>query len=74
MLAFSQEPQSIVMKYYPLGSLQAYIYSTKLRYTKGSVVHLLTGAASALCAMHENGLAHCDIKVTNIYTYLKIQY
>ncbi|KAI3658624.1 hypothetical protein MP638_006406 [Amoeboaphelidium occidentale] len=66
MYAFCSEPQSIVMKFYPLGALQGFIYSKRATYTKVIVVHLLKDISKGLKAMHDNGLAHCDIKPQNI--------
>ncbi|KAI3643678.1 hypothetical protein MP228_009842 [Amoeboaphelidium protococcarum] len=71
VIAFSDNPYSMVLSYYPLGSLNDYIYgknadSMKFWYSKRQIVHLLKQTAVALQKLHAIQVAHCDVKPANI--------
>ncbi|KAI3636399.1 hypothetical protein MIR68_005751 [Amoeboaphelidium protococcarum] len=71
LIAFSDDPYSMVLTYYPFGSLQDYIYgknveSIKYLYTKRQALQLLKYTAVALYKLHAIQVAHCDIKPANI--------
>lgn len=64
---------TILMEFYPLGSLQPYIEAkkgnqavAKFSFSKRQVLSLLHDCASAFSAMHEKGVVHCDIKPANV--------
>ncbi|KAI3646196.1 hypothetical protein MP228_009124 [Amoeboaphelidium protococcarum] len=71
VIAFSDNPYSMVLSYYPFGSLNDYIYgksadSMKFWYSKRQIVHLLKQTAVALQKLHAIQVAHCDVKPANI--------
>lgn len=66
LIAFCHRPCCMVMKYYPLGALDKWIYSPNKDYTTDLVSLFLADIAAGLECMHERWLAHCDIKPQNI--------
>ncbi|KAI3635378.1 hypothetical protein MIR68_006944 [Amoeboaphelidium protococcarum] len=71
VIAFSDNPYSMVLSYYSLGSLNDYIHgknvdSMKFWYSKRQIVHLLKQTAVALQKLHAIQVAHCDVKPANI--------
>lgn len=66
-LGFCYEPFAIILKYYPLGSLQQYLHGKdRPVFTKRILMALLQDIASGLAAIHEHEIVHCDIKSANI--------
>eukprot|EP00158_Paraphelidium_tribonemae_P005598 Partr_v1_DN27423_c0_g1_i2_m71970 len=66
ILGYSDNPCSIVMKYYELGSLQAFIKNPLLPVSARVVFSFTSNVASGLQLIHSRGIAHCDIKLDNI--------
>jgi hypothetical protein len=72
LICFSLGPQSIVLKYYPLGSLKNLIYKkdpqlyADIKYNVNFGLYLLKKITWALQLMHSKGYVHNDIKPDNI--------
>ena len=68
LLGFMQEPPTIVMRYYPNGSLSDFIYRglNGISYNTWTVFNIIHGISSGLDFMHIRGVAHCDIKPANV--------
>ncbi|KAI3656610.1 hypothetical protein MP638_005084 [Amoeboaphelidium occidentale] len=64
IIGFTENPLSMILKYYPDGSLHSFLFSRNL--LKISTVKVLKEIAFALKTMHSNFLAHCDIKTQNV--------
>eukprot|EP00158_Paraphelidium_tribonemae_P006966 Partr_v1_DN28054_c0_g2_i1_m57392 len=64
LLGYSEYPHSIILKYYPRGSLQDWI-SRKKR-TVSLVYNFITDISHGVLALHNNGVVHCDIKPENV--------
>ena len=69
--AFSHDPACLVMKYYELGDMSAFIKGRSLavqqfRYCKIMSFYLLRLLCTALNIMHKHGFAHCDMKPGNV--------
>lgn len=78
IFGFSEEPfATLIMQYYPLGSLRKLIYGTntellKYKYSRRQVQTLLKQCASAYAYMHANSFSHSDIKPDNVLLQLNI--
>jgi serine/threonine protein kinase len=68
IIAYTEDPFSMILKYYPEGSLHEWLRSTK--YNKKVAVAIFSDTASALKIMHSYYLAHCDLKSKNILVEL----
>eukprot|EP00158_Paraphelidium_tribonemae_P005599 Partr_v1_DN27423_c0_g1_i3_m71971 putative protein kinase kinase kinase len=66
ILGYADNPHSIIMKYYQLGSLRSIIKNPRFPVTKRAVNTFSSNIASGLHMMHSRGIAHCDIKLDNI--------
>jgi tRNA A-37 threonylcarbamoyl transferase component Bud32 len=66
IIGFCEDPHTILMKYYKLGSLQRWLYKPEFRKTKSILIGFIHDIGSGLLFMHEKGIAHCDIKPLNI--------
>lgn len=66
MLGYTAKPKMIVMKYYPMGSLDRLIHAREVKWTRQLLMKMAADIAMALKAMHEAGFAHCDLKPGNI--------
>ncbi|KAI3655178.1 hypothetical protein MP638_003375, partial [Amoeboaphelidium occidentale] len=64
IIGYTEQPASIILKYYPDGSL--YDWLRKGRISKIAAVIVLKDIAEALNDMHSHFLAHCDIKPQNV--------
>ena len=69
--AYSYDPACLVMKFYHLGDLSAFIRGHSIaveqfRYCKIMTFYLLRSLCSALDYVHQNGFAHCDVKPGNV--------
>jgi tRNA A-37 threonylcarbamoyl transferase component Bud32 len=64
ILGYTEKPLSIVLKYYPDGSLHEWIRKTQM--TKSLVLMIVKEISEALNVMHSHYLAHCDIKPQNV--------
>ncbi|KAI3656126.1 hypothetical protein MP638_007547 [Amoeboaphelidium occidentale] len=64
IVAYTESPASMILKYYPDGSLHDWIRKSRLK------VHIkvkfLREIAGALNVMHSYYLAHCDVKPQNV--------
>lgn len=65
-LGYSNSPRTIILKFYPLGSLKGFLASKPFPVTKRLTVRLLSDISRALYAIHQAGFAHCDVKPDNI--------
>eukprot|EP00158_Paraphelidium_tribonemae_P006414 Partr_v1_DN27810_c0_g1_i3_m23294 putative receptor-interacting serine-threonine kinase 2 len=66
ILGYSDDPFSIIMKYYEMGSLRSFLKRPPFPITKLVVSIFSSNVASGLLMMHFRGIAHCDIKLDNI--------
>ena len=67
LLGYSTKPYySILMKDYPTGSLEGYIQTGKYLNCKSTILVFLQDIASGVKVIHSNGIAHCDLKLSNI--------
>lgn len=69
MCGFSRNPNSILMQYYPLGSLDGllkYWKSRRVEWTSRLIVSLARDLAKGISYMHKAGIAHLDLKPGNI--------
>ena len=66
LLGFCQNPHSIIMKYYPQGSLSQWLQEPGNRMSKAHVIIFSQDIARGLSHMHSNGICHADIKPQNI--------
>lgn len=74
VFGYAEKPvATILMEYYPLGSLQPYILAkhgnqavAHYTYSRKQVVSLLKNCVQAFTVMHEKGVVHCDIKSANV--------
>lgn len=73
LLSYSENPKTIIMKNYPLGSLENYIYRReknseldKFQYSVAFALDMAKNIAIAINTMHEKGFCHNDLKPGNI--------
>jgi hypothetical protein len=64
IIGYTENPVSMILQYYPDGSLQGWIQSNK--FGRDVMVKVSKEISSALRIMHSYYLAHCDIKTQNI--------
>ncbi|KAI3658891.1 hypothetical protein MP638_003134 [Amoeboaphelidium occidentale] len=64
ILGYTETPLSIVLKYYPDGSLYEWIRKNMM--AKSLVLMIVKETPEALNTMHSNYLAHCNIKPQNV--------
>jgi serine/threonine protein kinase len=65
MLGYCEEPLSIIMKLYPLGSLKDWI-KMKTVNTMSLKLQFMKDMSRGVSFMHRKGVAHCDLKPGNI--------
>ncbi|KAI3656639.1 hypothetical protein MP638_007413 [Amoeboaphelidium occidentale] len=63
-IGYTENPKSIVLKYYPDGSLYEFLCKNKIG--KNSALKILKELSKALHTMHSHFLAHCDLKTQNV--------
>ena len=71
VFGFSIAPVGLVLKFYELGDLSHYIEgkglaSHNFKFTKFIIVRISREFISAIKTLHDQGIAHCDIKTSNI--------
>ena len=66
ILGYSEDPHCIIIKYYENASLEHWIISPVKIKTKDILVRFASDVSNGLRFMHEHGLAHCDMKPSNI--------
>ncbi|KAI3657145.1 hypothetical protein MP638_002337 [Amoeboaphelidium occidentale] len=64
IIAYTENPVSIILKYYPDGSLFQWIQKNKFQ--RKHAVKILKEISQALTKMHYSFLAHCDLKTQNV--------
>ncbi|KAI3660171.1 hypothetical protein MP638_002568 [Amoeboaphelidium occidentale] len=64
IIAYTENPVSMILQYYPDGSLQGWIQNNK--FGRDVMVKVSKEISSALRIMHSYYLAHCDIKTQNV--------
>jgi serine/threonine protein kinase len=64
IVAYTESPASMILKYYPDGSLHDWIKKSRLK--DHIKVKFLRETAGALNVMHSYYLAHCDLKPQNV--------
>lgn len=65
LLGWCDEPVAILMKYYPLGSLNEFIKNHYVN-SKTVVCQFSVDIVHGLAFMHQKDVAHCDMKPANI--------
>lgn len=73
LICYSDEPKAMVMKFYPLGSLDNFIHYKKknlelnaITYSLKNVLRIVKDIALAINIMHKEGFTHNDLKPANI--------
>lgn len=68
LVGYSQNPNTIMMKYYPYGNLEDVLIgrSTYAMWSLDLMIPLFCDIVEALSEMHKNGFVHSDIKPANI--------
>jgi serine/threonine protein kinase len=64
LIGYCDEPLSLVMKYYPLGSLDRWFQANHIKIN--DKLKILQDVSRGLKVMHERKVAHCDMKPQNI--------
>ena len=64
LLGYHISPSFIVTKYYPLGTLKAYLASHS--WSKPLTFNLLTQVAEGMAFLHQNEIVHHDLKADNV--------
>jgi serine/threonine protein kinase len=64
-LGFTESPCCILMKFYPEGSLEKWIYSNR-KFSRMYIVCMVRDVGYGLRSMHELSIAHCDVKPQNV--------
>jgi WD40 repeat protein len=64
MLGYTEKPCSIILEYYPDGSLSEWIRTRKS--TRAICLKVLKEISQGLNVMHSHYLAHCDLKPQNV--------
>ena len=65
IVGYSTDPYAILMKFYPLGSMEKWINSKSAKKTKTYITLFIHDICEGLKFMHNNGLAHADLKPAN---------
>ena len=65
LAAYSVDPYSMVVKYYPIGSLEDWAKDRKNIKSKSVLLGFVRDISEGLRYMHKYGLAHCDMKPAN---------
>ena len=75
LIGYCEEPLALIMKFYPLGSLDNLIHKQReranlvdIRYTNQMMIQLAGDIARGLRAIHVAGFVHSDIKVSEVLT------
>ena len=63
---YAVDPYCLLMKHYPLGSLDTWLSSSKFIKRKAIIVSFAKDTVSALSHVHRNGYAHCAIRPSNL--------
>lgn len=66
IIGYEPTTLSMLMKFYPVGSLYSLIRKRQYGWTKRFFMPLLSDIAHGLHAMHNLGFAHCDLKPENV--------
>lgn len=68
MIGYNDSPAAICMRYYPMGSLDRWIYQKKssIPYTVPAALKFACNIISAIKEMHDVDFVHCDIKPNNV--------
>ena len=67
IIGFSRNPETILMEYYPLGTLKDWIHQRKdIVWTPSRFSHFTADMARGLQHAHKLMIAHCDIKPANV--------
>lgn len=64
LVGFDREHLSMILKYYPKGSMSGWIH--RVKWNRPILMHLLLNISTALHKMHTEGFVHCDLKPDNI--------
>eukprot|EP00158_Paraphelidium_tribonemae_P004042 Partr_v1_DN26531_c2_g2_i2_m3337 putative protein kinase kinase kinase len=65
LLGYSENPYAVILKYYPKGSVSTWISSEKRQLSQ--VLSFLRDIAAGISALHNSGVAHCDLKPDNVF-------
>ena len=71
VFGYSLRPACLIMKHYQYGDLDEFIedtsvVNTQFTYSKWRVISLARQYFSGIAFMHKSGLAHCDVKPSNV--------
>jgi serine/threonine protein kinase len=68
LIGYCKEPVCLLMKYYPLGSLENCTESNKLyvKETRRAKLVICSDIARGISVLHSREVAHCDLKPQNI--------
>jgi serine/threonine protein kinase len=66
VIGYSEDPLTMLMQYYPAGSLQSLISNPIIRWSSQKMANLAFDVSSGIQHMHRMSVAHCDIKTANI--------
>eukprot|EP00158_Paraphelidium_tribonemae_P003682 Partr_v1_DN26292_c4_g2_i1_m48533 len=66
MLGYTENPPSLILKFYQLGSLRNWLSSKKHKRSKSLLLSFMRDIGQGLGAIHRSGFAHCDIKSDNV--------
>eukprot|EP00158_Paraphelidium_tribonemae_P007123 Partr_v1_DN28120_c1_g1_i1_m55098 putative protein kinase kinase kinase len=64
LLGYTEDPYSLILKYYPRGSLGKWMRREKFQLKQ--VLSFVNDISNAMAALHNNGVIHCDIKPDNV--------
>lgn len=70
LVGYTENPLFMILQYYPEGSLDRWMKRNSKTMSFRLITRFVYEIASALQAMHEHYLAHCDIKTQNILVEL----
>ena len=66
LLGYCQKPYCIIMKFYPYGSLNTWIYDPDSPISKSLAISFGLDIAKGLQYMHSRGICHADVKPSNV--------
>lgn len=64
MIGYTEKPPSIILKYYPSGSLDSWLRENRLSFK--TILKIMREVSGAINTMHSHFLAHCDLKSANV--------
>ena len=71
LYGFELKTQTMLLKYYPLGSLTKFFESKMMTKSRSVVISVLNDVAKALQTMHSLGMTHRDLKPQNVLVEIR---